>query len=59
MEIARHARARGIALDDAGVRQVIDGFGLPLLVPAGVDYPTLIAQAAESWMGDRWLPAVA
>ncbi len=59
MEIARHARARGIALDDAGVRQVIDGFGLPLLVPAGVDYPALIGRAAEGWMGDRWLPAVA
>jgi hypothetical protein len=59
MEIARHARARGIALDDTGVRQVIDGLGLPLLVPAGVDYPALIAQAAENWMRDRWLPAVA
>lgn len=59
MEIARHARARGITLDDAGVRQVIDGFGLPLLVPEGVDYPTLIQHAAMGWMGDRWLPAVA
>jgi hypothetical protein len=59
MEIARHARARGIALDEAGVQQVIDGFGLPLLVPAGVDYPTLIGRAAEAWMRDRWLPAVA
>jgi len=59
MEIARHARARGIPLDDAGVRQVIDGFGLPLLVPEGVDYPALIALAAEGWMGNRWLPAVA
>jgi hypothetical protein len=59
MEIARHARARGITLDDAGIRQVIAGFGLPLLIPEGVDYPALINQAADNWMRDRWLPAVA
>lgn len=59
MEIARHARARGIALDEAGVQQVIDGFGLPLLIPEGVDYPDLIAKAAKGWMKDRWLPALA
>lgn len=55
MEIARHARAQGLVLDAAGVARTVAGFGLPLLIPDGVDYPALVAAAAGNWMGNRWL----
>lgn len=57
MEIARHARAAGIALDAAGVAQVVAGFGLPLVGTDLPDYPDRIRAAADGWMQDRWLPA--
>ncbi len=56
MEIARHARASGIALDAAGVNQVIANFGLPLVGNDRPDYPDRIRAAADAWMQGRWLP---
>lgn len=55
MEIARHARAAGRAIDDAGVAATIAGFGLPLIGPAFADYSSKVATVAERWMRDRWL----
>lgn len=58
LEIARHARAAGRALDDAGVAATVAEFGLPLIGPGTPDYPARIAAAAERWMRGRWLKAV-
>jgi hypothetical protein len=55
MEIARHARAAGRAIDDAGVAATIADFGLPLIGPAFADYSSKVATVAERWMRDRWL----
>lgn len=57
LEIARHARAMGIDLDTAGVDQVIENFGLPLVGNDRPDYPDRIRAAADAWMQDRWLSA--
>jgi hypothetical protein len=55
MEIARHARAVGRAIDDAGVAATIADFGLPLIGPAFADYSSKVATVAERWMRGRWL----
>jgi hypothetical protein len=55
MEIARHARAAGRAIDDAGIAATIAEFGLPLIGPAFVDYSSKIATVAGRWMRNRWL----
>jgi hypothetical protein len=55
MEIARHARAAGRPIDDAGVAATIADLGLPLIGPAFADYPLKVATVAERWMNDRWL----
>jgi len=55
LEIARHARAAGRAIDAGGVAATIASFGLPLIGPEWPDYPELIAAAAQRWMKDRWL----
>lgn len=57
LEIARHARLWGLPLDWAGVRATVARWDLPLLLPDDVDYPALIARAAENWIGNRWFPA--
>ncbi|WP_029011920.1 hypothetical protein [Niveispirillum irakense] len=59
MEIARHARAWGLGWDAPGIQATVERFGLPLLIPEGVDYPAKLAAAANHWMQDRWLPAAA
>ncbi|MFV3074662.1 hypothetical protein [Niveispirillum fermenti] len=56
LEIARHARLWGYPLDRDGVRATVARFGLPLLLPDDVDYPDLIARAANQWMGNDWFP---
>lgn len=55
LEIARHARAAGRALDPEGIAATIASFGLPLIGPEWRDYPKLVAAAAERWMQGRWL----
>jgi len=55
MEIARHARAAGRAIDDAGVAATIADFRLPLIGPAFADYSSKVATVAGRWMRDRWL----
>jgi spermidine synthase len=55
MEIARHARAAGRAIDDAGIGATIGAFGLPLIGPAFADYSSKVATVAERWMRGRWL----
>ena len=55
MEIARHARAAGRAIDDAGVAATIADFGLPLIGPTFADYSSKVATVAERWMRGRWL----
>lgn len=55
MEIARHARAAGRAIDDAGVAATIADFALPLIGPAFADYSSKVATVAERWMRGRWL----
>ncbi|WP_423602366.1 hypothetical protein [Sphingomonas sp. MS122] len=57
MEIARHARAAGRALDAEGIRATVADFGLPLIGPELPGYSECVAAAAEAWMRDRWLPA--
>jgi threonine dehydrogenase-like Zn-dependent dehydrogenase len=57
LEIARHARAAGRALDAAGIAATIADFGLPLIGPEWPDYPELLATAANRWMRGRWLTA--
>ena len=59
MEIARHARAAGRAIDDAGVATTIADFRLPLIGPAFADYSSKVATVAERWMRDRWLTTLA
>lgn len=59
LEIARHARAAGHALDAGGIAATIAGFGLPLIGPAYPDYPRIVATAAQRWMRGRWLPGTA
>lgn len=54
MEIARHARAAGRALDQAGIAATVAEFGLPLIGPDLPDYAECVSAAAEAWMGDRW-----
>lgn len=56
LEIARHARAAGRALDAEGIAATIADFGLPLIGPEWPNYPALVEQAAARWMQGRWLP---
>jgi len=56
MEIARHARAAGRAIDAEGIRATVAEFGLPLVGPELPDYAERVTAAAEAWMRDRWLP---
>ena len=56
LEIARHARAAGRALDAAGIAATIADFDLPLLGPELPGYPALVAQVTERWINGRWLP---
>ncbi len=53
LEIARHAKASGRTLDDAGVAETIAAFGLPLIGPETHDYTDRIATVAERWMSGR------
>jgi hypothetical protein len=55
MEIARHARAAGRRIDDAGIAATIGDFKLPLIGPAFADYSSKVATVADRWMRDRWL----
>lgn len=55
MEIARHARAAGRAIDADGIRATVAGFALPLVGPELPDYPERVAAAADAWMRGRWL----
>lgn len=57
LEIARHARAAGRELDDAGIAATIADFGLPLVGPGYPGHAGVVAAAAERWMRDRWLPS--
>lgn len=57
LEIARHARAAGRELDDAGIAATIADFGLPLVGPAYPDHAGIVATVAQRWMRDRWLPS--
>jgi voltage-gated potassium channel Kch len=54
LEIARHARAAGRALDADGIAATVAGFGLPLVGWDAPDAPARIAAAADAWMRDRW-----
>lgn len=54
LEIARHARAAGRALDQPGIAATIAGFALPLLGPDLADYPEKLAAAADRHMGSQW-----
>lgn len=56
MELARHARAAGRAVDAAGIAATVADFDLPLIGPELPGYPALVAQVAERWMQGRWLP---
>lgn len=55
LEIARHAKAAGRALDAAGIAATIADFALPLIGAEWPDYPRLVATVAERWMRGRWL----
>lgn len=55
LEIARHARAAGRAIDAEGIAATVAGFGLPLIGPEWPDYPDLVAAAAQRWMRGKWL----
>ena len=59
MEIARHARAAGRAIDAEGINATVAGFDLPLIGPELPGYAQCVSAAAEAWMRDRWLPAEA
>ena len=56
MEIARHAVAAGRALDEAGIRETIAAFGLPLIGPELPDYTAKLNIASRKWMRGRWRP---
>ncbi|MDG2536011.1 hypothetical protein P6144_20290 [Sphingomonas sp. HITSZ_GF] len=56
MEIARHARAAGRALDGRGIADTIAEFGLPLVGPTYPGHADIVATVAQRWMRDRWLP---
>lgn len=55
LEIARHARAAGRALDKGGIKATVSDFDLPLIGMNWPDYPARIDAAAERWMRGRWL----
>jgi hypothetical protein len=55
LEIARHAKAAGRALDEGGIAATIADFALPLIGPEWPGYPELVATAAQRWMRGRWL----
>lgn len=57
LEIARHARAAGHALDADGIAATIAGWNLPIVGTEWPDYPALIAIASERWMRGRWFSA--
>jgi hypothetical protein len=59
MEIARHARAAGRAIDAEGIRATVAEFGLPLIGPELPGYAECVSAAAAAWMRDRWLPEAA
>jgi hypothetical protein len=56
LELARQAAARGLAIDAAGIAQVIADWGLPLVGPETPDYAARTRAAAKAWMRGRWLP---
>lgn len=55
LEIARHAKAAGRPLDEAGIAATTADFALPLIGPEWPDYAVLAATAAQRWMRGRWL----
>lgn len=55
LELARHTRKAGRALDAEGLAATAAGFGLPLIGLDWPGYPALVAAAAERWMRGRWL----
>jgi len=59
LEIARHARTAGHALDAEGIAATIAAFDLPLIGPAYPGYPEIVKIAAQRWMRDRWLAGTA
>jgi len=54
LELARHARAAGRALDHAGLAATIAAIGLPLVGLELPDYPAMVAAAAKRHMGTAW-----
>lgn len=56
MEIARQAAARGLAIDDAGIAEIVARWGLPLVGLDTPDYAARTRAAAKAWMRGRWLP---
>lgn len=56
LEIARHAAAAGLSLDDAGIRATIAALALPLIGPALPGYAGKLRQATARHLRGRWLP---
>ncbi|WP_342250525.1 hypothetical protein [Sphingomonas sp. OTU376] len=56
LEIARHARAAGLALDAAGIMATIARVGLPLIGPGYPGHAAIVDAVARRWMRERWLP---
>jgi len=59
LEIARHARLAGRAIDAAGIAATIADFALPLIGPEFADYSSRVAVVADRWMNGRWLRTAA
>jgi hypothetical protein len=57
LELARHAKAAGRELDDAGIAATVAEFGLPLIGPDLPDYSAKVAAASNRWIRGRWLRA--
>lgn len=55
LELARHARAAGREFDADGIAAVIADWDLPIIGTDWPDYPALVRQVSDRWMGDRWL----
>ncbi len=56
LELARYAAREEIYLDDAGIAELGEAWGLPLAGPGTTDYAKRTRDAARQWIKGRWLP---
>ncbi len=56
LELARYGALAGCYLDEQGIAETAESFGIPIVGPGTDEYPERIRRAARQWIKGRWLP---